>query len=72
VNADPEFDTLVLRHASILLGHAGLNFDGTARGIDRAGELHQKAVAGRFDDPPPMLLYLEVDDGFSDSFQQPG
>jgi hypothetical protein len=69
VNADPEFDTLVQRHPGFLLGHAGLNFDGAARGIDRAGELHQKAVPGRFDDPAPMLLYLEVDDGFSNSFQ---
>src|SRR5216117_2058857 len=46
VNADAEFDLLVLRHVDILFGHAALNFGRTSHGVDHAGELSNSAVPG--------------------------
>jgi hypothetical protein len=50
VNADAEFDPLVLWHVDILFGHAALNFGGTSHGVDHAGELSNSAVPGILDD----------------------
>ena len=69
MNSDPKFDSLVLWHSSILLCHAGLDLDCAPCRIDRACKFNQKAVACRFNDPPPMLLDFEIDDGFSDGLQ---
>src|SRR5262249_58140423 len=41
VNADPQFDAALRRHARVALSHATLDVDGAARGIDRAAELDQ-------------------------------
>jgi hypothetical protein len=55
VNADAEFDLLVLRHVDILFGHAALNFVGTSHGVDHAGELGNSAVPGILDNTSVML-----------------
>src|SRR4029453_1554987 len=55
VNADAEFDLLVLRHVDILFGHAALNFVGTSDGVDNAGELGNSAVPGILDNTSVML-----------------
>jgi hypothetical protein len=54
VNADAEFDPPLLRQAGVSLGHAVLNFDGAAHGLDHAPEFDQSAVAGALDDTPAM------------------
>jgi hypothetical protein len=35
----------------------------------RVGKFDQKAVAGGFDDPPPMLANFQIDNGFSDDLE---
>src|SRR5260221_4622429 len=55
VNADAEFDPLVLRHVDILLGHGALYFGGTSYRVDHAGELGNSAVPGILDDASVML-----------------
>jgi len=60
VNADAEFDPLVLRHVDILFGHAALNFVGTSHGVDHAGELSNSAVPGILDDASVMLSYFGI------------
>ena len=52
MDADPELDAAVLRHAGIALDHAVLHLDGAAHGIDHAAELDERSVAGAFDDAP--------------------
>ena len=49
------------RHVGIALGHAALDFDRAAHGIDDAGELDQHAVAGGLDDTAGMLGDLGID-----------
>jgi hypothetical protein len=49
-----------------LLCHCGLDVDGAPGSVDGTGKLNQKAVAGRFNDPPPMLRYLGIDNIPSD------
>jgi hypothetical protein len=65
VDADPIFKPPDLGHSRILLGHAALHLDSAARGIDRAGELDQHAVAGRLDDPPAMCGDGGINQGLS-------
>ena len=69
VDADAEFDPLILRHRSVLLGHAALDFNGAAYCIDGAGKLDQHAVAGRLDDAASMGGYRGINEGLSDSLQ---
>ena len=45
----------VLRRAGVALGHAALDVDGAAHGVDDAGELDQQAVAGGLDDAAAVL-----------------
>ncbi len=52
-----------------MLGHATLNFDGTSRRIDGAGELDQHAVAGCLDDASAMLSDFGIDERFSESLE---
>ncbi len=54
MDADAEFDPLILRHGGVLLGHAALDLDRAARRVDGAGELDQHAVAGGLDDAAAM------------------
>jgi hypothetical protein len=54
VDADPKSNTLMMRDVNILPSHALLNFNGTSRGIHRARELDQHAVAGGLDDASAM------------------
>ena len=61
MDADAEFDALTLRNRGIAFGHAALNLDGAAHGLDHARELGQQPVAGGLDDSSAMLLDLRVD-----------
>src|SRR6478736_7300711 len=54
MNADAEFDPLILRHGGILLGHAALDFNRIAHRIDRTGKLDQHSVARSLDDATTM------------------
>jgi hypothetical protein len=69
VNADAEFDPLVLRHRRILVGHAALDFNGAAYRIHDAGELYQHAVARGLDDPAAMGGDRRVNEGPSDGLE---
>ncbi len=60
---------MVLRYRRVLLGHAALNFDGTAYRIDGAGKLDQHAVAGGLDDAAAMLGDSGVNEGLSDRLE---
>ena len=50
MNADPELDALVRRDSPVALGHAVLNFDGAAHGVDHAAKLDKRAVPSSLDD----------------------
>ena len=69
VNADAEFDPLVLRHVDVLFGHAALNFVGTSHGVDHAGELGNSAVPGILDDTSVMLSDFGIENRSSKRFQ---
>jgi len=60
MNADAKLDALGGRNVGIALRHRALQIDRAAYGIDDAGKLGQKAVAGRLDDAPAMLGDLRV------------
>ena len=55
IDADAELDVPVFGNPGIALRHAALDFDGTARRIEDAAELDQKAVAHHLEDAPAML-----------------
>jgi hypothetical protein len=69
MNADAEFDPVVLWHVGILPGHAALDFNRKARRIDCAGEFDQHAVAGRLDYPSAMRGDGGIDQGPSKRLQ---
>ena len=50
MDADPEFESDILRKVGILPRHVALDLHGAMRCIDSAGELDQQAVAGGLDD----------------------
>ena len=50
MDADPEFDAAVLRHAGIALDHAVLHLDGAADGVHHTAELDQSPIARALDD----------------------
>ena len=50
MNAKPELDALLGRHAGVALDHGGLDFDRAAHRVDQAAELDDRAVAGALDD----------------------
>ena len=50
MNANPELDAPLGRHAGVALDEAVLHFDGAAHGVDHAAELDDRAVAGALDD----------------------
>jgi hypothetical protein len=65
MNADAEFDPLILRHGGILLGHAALDFNRIAHRIDRTGKLDQHSVARSLDDATTMRGDCGVNKRFS-------
>jgi hypothetical protein len=65
MNADAEFDPLILRHGGILLGHAALDFNRIAHRIDGAGKLDQHSVARSLDEVTAMRRDCGVDKRFS-------
>jgi hypothetical protein len=58
MDANAEFDALVLRHKCITLDHAVLNLNGTARGIHGTCELDQDAIASPLNDTAAMICNL--------------
>src|SRR3974390_1887752 len=55
MDANAEFDALVLRHSCITFDHAALHLNGTARRIHGACELNQDTVTRSLDDTAAML-----------------
>ena len=52
MDADPELDAAVLRHAGIALDHAVLHLDGAAHGVHHAAELDQRSIPCALDHAP--------------------
>jgi hypothetical protein len=52
MNANPELDALLWRHAGVALDHSGLAFDRATHGVGRTAELDDRAVASALDDAP--------------------
>jgi hypothetical protein len=69
IDADTEFNAPFRRHTGIPLGDLPLHVDRTAHGVDDAGELNQKPVAGCFDDAAAMLDDPGIDQFAPDGFQ---
>ncbi|MGB8039115.1 MAG: hypothetical protein WCF39_13675 [Pseudolabrys sp.] len=69
VNANAELNALVGWHIGVALGHATLNIDGAAHGIDNADKFHQNPVACRLDDAAAMLRDLRVDELLAVNFE---
>jgi hypothetical protein len=69
VDANAKFDPLVLWDRSILLGHAALDFNGTAHRIHGTGKLDEHAIAGRLDDAAAMGGYSGINNGLSDRLE---
>jgi len=45
MNANPEFNTAILRYAGVAFDHRILHLDGAAHGINHAAELDESSVA---------------------------
>jgi hypothetical protein len=58
VDANAEFDPLLLRQAGVAFGHPSLDIDGTADRVDNAWEVSEHPIAGALNDPPPVLVDL--------------
>jgi hypothetical protein len=71
VDADPEIDPHCRGDVGVLRRHSALDFDRTARGVDRTRKLDQHAVAGGLDDAAAMRSDRGVDNDPS-SRLQPG
>jgi hypothetical protein len=56
-----EREALVCSGLSVALGNRVLHLDGTAHGLDRAGEFDEHAIAAGFHDPTVMLSDLWID-----------
>src|SRR5262249_25797765 len=54
---------------SVPAGHLLLNGYGARHRVDRAGEFDQEAVAGRLDDPAPVLPNGRIDDVAADGLE---
>ena len=52
MDADPEFDAAVLRHAGIALDHAVLHLNGAAHGVHHTAELDQRSIPCALDHAP--------------------
>lgn len=62
-------DPLILRHRSILLSHAALDFDGTTHRIDGSGRLDQHTIPGRLDDAASMGGYRWINEALPDRLE---
>src|SRR6516165_6201005 len=58
MNADAEFDALVLRYSCITLHHAALDLNRTACSVHGTCKLNQYAIAGPLDDTAAMICNL--------------
>jgi len=65
VYSNTEFDSRLRQHVGIWRSHRTLNFHGTTRGIDHAGEFHQHPVTGRLNNATAMRSNCGIDEGFS-------
>ena len=55
VNADTNFNALVVRHVGITLRHSALRLDRAAGGINGTAEFDQYSIAGALDDAAVVL-----------------
>ena len=69
IQPDAKFDAPLRWNRDVALGHLALDVDGAAYCVDDAGELNEKAVAGRLDDAPAMLRDFWVEDGAAMALQ---
>ena len=60
VNADPEHDAPVRRHAGVAFRHRALHVHRAAHRVDDTGEFDQQPIAHCFDDAALMLLNLKI------------
>ena len=61
VDADPELDAAIRRHAGIAFAHGVLHLDRAAHRVDDAAELDQRPVSGALDHAPMMHGNRRVD-----------
>ena len=61
VDADPKPDALVVSYPNVPEVHAALYLDSAQHGFYDAGEFHQHAVAGVFDDAAVVLADFWID-----------
>jgi hypothetical protein len=61
IDPDAELDPLLRRGARIALKHPALDLHSAAHGVNHAGELGKKAVAGVLHNPTAVLLNLRID-----------
>jgi hypothetical protein len=54
MDANSELDATLGRHAGVALGHAVLQLNGAAHGVDDAPKLDDAAIAGALDDAAMM------------------
>src|SRR5260370_7477369 len=71
IDTNAELDASCSRHVDIALSHAALNIDRTSYGVHDTYKLNQHPVAGRLDDPSPMLGYLRIDEFLAVCLQLP-
>ena len=70
VDADTEFDPLILRHGGVLLGHAALNFNGHRVPHPPRWQTSTSMPSPRgLDDPSAMGGDCGVDEGLSDRLE---
>ena len=62
VNADPKFDAVILRRIRIAMAKTPLQFGRAGDRIYDAGEFHQHAITGEFDDTALMLADLGINE----------
>src|SRR4051794_888220 len=69
VDTDPEFNPDTLRDVGVLHGHAALDLNRAAGGIDGAGKLDQHSVAGSLDDATAMRGDYWIEQRLSERLQ---
>jgi hypothetical protein len=62
VDANAEFDPLLLRQAGVAFGHPPLDINGTAHSVDNAREVSEHPIASTFNDPPSVWVDLGADE----------
>ena len=62
MNADPEFNTAILRDACVALDHRVLHLDGAAHRVYDAAEFDERPIAGALDDATVMNGDRRVDE----------